>query len=230
MPLKLVQLLMFILMAVLIVASTAIHLEVLQRWKTVPDQDYFDAEDIIYLKEKVDETFAVSDNIMDDLGDIKDEAMGELLYTSEEVQNFIVTKIDRVLQKGEAFAFDAEKIDNGFQDMENKEIAIKFSFCFISFSIISIWFWLHIISNQMHQRLVLFSITAISCTIFLVLALSALYVSIVQSYLTDYIHPGSKFIQENIVAIIQDSGLWLWILVVGYFQDLQIPAFLGLSS
>ena len=226
MPLKLLHLLMLILMAVLVVACATIHLEVLQRWKTLSDKDHFNAEDIIYLKEKVDETFAVSDNMMEDLGNIKDEAMDELFYASEEVQNFIVTKIDRVLQKGEAFAFDAEKIDNDFQDMENKGLATEFSFCFISCSIISIWFWLHIISNQMHKRLVLFSITAISCIIFLMLSLSALYLSIVQAYLTDYIHPDSRFIQQHILAIIQDFGN----LVLTHFQHLQFPAFEGLSS
>ena len=203
MPLKLVQLLMLILMAVLFFACAAIHQEVLQRWKTV---SVFNAEDIIYLREKVDDTLAVSK----DLGNMNDEVIDELFYSSEDVKNFIATKIDRVLQKGEAFAFDAEKIDNVYRDLENRGLATEFSFCFMSFSIISIWFWLHIISNQMHQRLVLFSITAISCVIFLVLSLSALYLSIVQAYLQDYIHPGSRFILQNIWAIIQES--WVWVI------------------
>ena len=68
MPLKLVQLLMLILMAVLFFACAAIHQEVLQRWKTV---SVFNAEDIIYLREKVDETLAVSE----DLGNMNDEVI-----------------------------------------------------------------------------------------------------------------------------------------------------------
>jgi len=207
----------------LVVESALMHLEVIHRWGEISDKDDFFAEKIVALKEKVDETFDISDKNMHDFGFIKSKAMDELPYAPEYTQDLIVSKIDKVLEKGEAFAVRSEKIDNLYKDLENKILATEFSFCFITSSIISTWFWLHIICNQMKHRLLLFFITAISCIIFLTCAFTAMYVSLVQSYVLDFIHPGSEFIKRTMLEIVQELGKIVW-------DNLHFPTVLGLSS
>eukprot|EP00092_Neocalanus_flemingeri_P017276 GFUD01018681.1.p1 GENE.GFUD01018681.1~~GFUD01018681.1.p1 ORF type:complete len:343 (-),score=67.32 GFUD01018681.1:42-1070(-) len=233
-PCKILKFFMILLGLVLLAAIAILHFGVLRRWGIISDEDDFHAGNIASLQEKADKTFDVAELNMREFSIVKLKAMEELIHAPDYIQDFILSKIDRVVEKGDTFAIKAEKIDNIFTDLENKVLATLFSFCFISSSILSIWFWLYIITNKVEKRLFLFSMTAISCVLFLTCALTAMYLSVVQPYLKDFIHPGSGFIQETMLTILQEFGKFLMDSTQKFGKMIldctQAPGILGLST
>merc|ERR1712129_581815 len=210
--LTLLQLLMFILMLLLVVSVTDIHLEILESWKiSKTDTEDLYTEHAAHLIEKSDESFK---RIMDFTGDEtdveQDKVLDEFKHAAQAMFTLDVTAANH----------------NDDDDLDNKMLAVVFSFCFISSSIISIWLWLHVISKEMYQMLFMFFITAISCIMFITIALTAMYVNIVQPDLINHIHPDSSFIQEQILEI----GTTVGKQIVQYLQNLQLNAFIELFS
>jgi len=210
--LTLLQLLMFILMLLLVVSVTDIHLEISKSWKIsrTGTEDLY-TEHAAHLIEKSDESFK---RIMDFTGDETDVEQEKVL---DEFKNAAQA----------LFELDVAAANhNDDDDLDNKMLAVVFSFCFISSSIISIWLWLHVISKEMYQMLFMFFITAISCIMFITIALTAMYVHIVQPDLINHIHPDSRFIQEQILEIVTTVGKQ----IVQYLQNLQLNVSIELFS
>jgi len=193
--LSLIQFLVFILMVSLVLADAEIHSKVSQRWKTIRGKEEFYSAELSDLKEALEV-------IVDIITEVRKRALDEFIHGRQHMESAMAIQIERVLQKG---ITSAVELDNVINDLDDKELANGFSFYFILSSIISIWFWLHVIFKQMTQRFFTFSTLTIS-GMFLTAAVTAVYMTGVQFFLINYIHPDSSSIQKYILEIFVAYG------------------------
>jgi len=207
--LSLIQFLVFILMVSLVLADAEIHSKVSQRWKTIRGKEEFYSAELSDLKEALEV-------IGDVITEVRKRALDEFMHGRQDMESTMAIQIERVLQKG---VTSAVELDNVINDLDDKKLAIGFSSYFILSSIISIWLWLNVIFKQMTQRFHTFSILTISC-MFLTAALTAVYMTGVQFFLINYIHPDSSSIQEYILELFVAYGRQ----IVDTFENLLFDA------
>jgi len=133
------------------------------------------------------------------------DALSELSHlTSVDVQEIIEDKIDRVTGKGGEFSDFAANLDDFIIDSDNKTLSIFLSFCFISSTVVSMWFWYLLISYKYEHHLGWFCAIGFWCSTFLTLVLMNIYTSMFIPYLSSSVQHESGFILGIIGGTLSD--------------------------
>jgi len=151
------------------------------------------------LHEKMGDTLDMVTSHLETMQKYMPNALAELSHlTSVDVQEIIEDKIDRVTGKAGEFSDFAANLNSFKIDSDNKTWSTFLSFCFVSSSVVAMWFWFLIISYKFEDRLGWFCATVFWCSTFLTFVLMNIYTTMFIPYLCSSIQPESKFILQII--------------------------------
>lgn len=203
-----------ILLTVMMVMSVFVifltHCYIWNKWgANIDSVNNFIGDSPISMRElhgKMKETLDTVSTQLDAVQLYMSRAMVELSQlTSIDVQEIIESKIERVTTKGAEFSDLASILDNFVINSDNKTLSIFLSLCYMTSSLVSMWFWYLVISYKFEHHLGWFAAIVWWCSTFLMFVLMNLYSTMFIPYITTVIQSDASFILDIIGA--KDSAL-----------------------